>query len=301
MAQNAHFCLILLIGTLGLSALGAQDLYRGMPEQEIYFEMKGYPTSSAESQERKILIYPNNVRLILERGKLASAQGISLLEEKPEEEDPPLEDNSSSETAAPEKTAPEKLTEAETNPPLSNRRIPSFPSENLNDPLPPEMQISPQEESRLKALVQPQEPPNPETSPETESDFSSDEVFLDDGSSGGPQAGAFLVELLMGTLITLVILKIAVGLVGVTAFLPGLIAISLTDTLVRLGLGALFSATGFPLRGPVQILVSFFVLLYLVKGFTSAREWPTIIKVVVTTKVISFVALWLLAMFVLNF
>ena len=51
----------------------------------------------------------------------------------------------------------------------------------------------------------------------------------------------------------------------------------------------------------LQILVSFFVLLYLVKGFTSAREWPTIIKVVVTTKVVGFAVFWLLAMFVLNF
>lgn len=301
MVKQSRFRQLLFIWLALVSCLTAQELYVGMPEQEIYFEMKGYPTSTAESQDRKFLIYPNGIRIILRQGQLVSAEGIEVLEEKPPPGNTDVEPQPAPEPAPAPAPAPNPVPAPPESAPAVS--VPAFPSENPDEPLPEALVISEEEETRLKALSQPPVESAPAESESTDGagSASSEFDFGETGTGGSPQGVAFLVEFLIGTVITLVILKIAVSLVGVTAFLPGLIAIAVTDTLVRLGTGALFTAMAFPLGGPVQILVSFVVLLYLVKGFTSAREWPTIIQVVVTTKVVGFVAFWLLAMFVLNY
>ena len=285
----------LLLGAFLVSGFVQGQLYLGMEEQAVYFEMKGYPTSTAEAGSRKFLIYPNGVRLTVENGRLVAVEGMPFLKEKPPEEPEPEPDGGANEG---EVLIPPPMEEGPEPDPAGEMEvdfIPSFPSESVDDPVPPELAISPEESIRLQNLRQAAEG-EPEEVEEREA------AFEDYGSPGSVSPGGwvtvFLIELVISVLIGLIVLKVAAHLVGVTVFLPGLFAIALVDSLVRLGLGNVFLAMGWPLGGPLQILVSFFVMLYLVKGFTSAREWPTIIQLVVMTKVVS-VALWWLATLVL--
>ncbi len=285
--------LLLLTAAVLLPVLLQGQLYLGMEEQAVYFEMKGYPTSTAEAGSRKFLIYPNGVRLTVENGRLVAVEGMAFLTEKPTDEPEAGVEPSEAEVPAPppmeDRSEPDPVGEG------GAGSIPSFPSESVDDPVPPELAISEEERARLQNLRQAAEG-------EPEEVEGREALFEDYESSGGVSPGGwvrvFLVELLVSIVIGLIVLKVAAHLVGVTVFFPGLFAIALVDSLVRLGLGNVFLAMGWPLGGPLQILVSFFVMLYLVKGFTSAREWPTIIQLVVMTKVVS-VALWWLATLVL--
>jgi hypothetical protein len=228
-------------------------------------------------------------------------EGMAYLPEKPTPEAPPPIETA---PEGPEKAGPDPapatdgaVSERSGSPePVPAADIPSFPSEDLNTPVPPELRITDEEQARLEALTEPPEAPEAPGSWDTEEGFTFDEEIVGGGSI--LWIGA-IIQFFAMVVVTLIVLKIAVSITGVTAFFPGLIAIAFTDSLVRTGIGAAFREFGLPFGGPIQILVSFFVMLYLVKGFTSAREWPTIIKVVVMTKVVGIVLWWIVAMVIL--
>ena len=266
------------------------QVYLGMPKEELMFEI-GRPTSTLSRPGMEILIYPNNVRIIMRDGVVSQVEGMDYLMERPGSAG-----IASSEPNARPVMEPVPGNPGSNSPAAAQDSIPSFPRDPNS--IPPELQLSFEDQEKLEQQQVELEEELAEdlgTEWDDEEGWDAYEDWETEDSAGSGFVGG-LIAFFVQVIITLIILKITMEITGVSAFIPGLLAIALIDSALRMVLEVIWLQMGWPFFGPVSVMITFFAMLYLVKGFTSASQWPTIIRVVVMTKVVSAVALWLLFM-----
>ncbi len=276
--RNPGLYFRLLIG-LVVTAIGIHaEIYLGMERQALVWEL-GRPTSTLSRPGREILIFPNGARITLENGKVVEVEGMEYAMGPPEEGERPRQ--------------PEPAPEG--------GGIPSFPSSP--DSIPRDLQLTEAEQAGLRmqeAEIAEEAAARAELAATESVPITDTWEGWDDYEPSAPGIGSVLIGYGISMVITLIILKIAVNITGVSAFIPGLLAIAVIDTGIKALVEWIWGSAALPFLGPVVTLSSFIAMLYLVKGFTSATQWPTIIRVVVMTKVVAAIAAWVMIMAGLN-
>ena len=290
------------LGIFLLATFLPAKIHLGMSKQDLLFEL-GRPTSMLSRPGMEILIYPNDVKIILEDGVITEVDGMDYALDA---EAAGVSAGSGPGAEVPVSQPPAGVVpEPEPSVPLPEKddAIPSLPGEG--EALDPELRLTPADAAEIEKLEtavgaaggEPTDTAGDADRPTGETGWDAD---FDSAYEEPSLVSTLFRELIVNFVIMLVIVKITANITGVTAFWPGIVAIALIDSLVRSVMLLVWTKLDWWFYFEAQLLVSVIVLLYLVSAFSSAREWPTIIRFTVMTKVIAVVLSWIAFMFVLN-
>lgn len=295
-----------------------------MTKEDLVFQM-GNPKSSMSMKGNEILFYPNNVKIIIKNEKVTAIKGISHEFVNPDNNTGAQYEQRQTGIWKPDSKKGANIQESmveEVNPESVKQLMGA-----LNDSQSPSPTLDPfdvegeQEEALPQGLVDEIAPENvpesiqtnefiqsngeiiqpmamPELSPEVEAYLSGDPREPEPT----PVMEFFILGLLM-FFINIIAVKLACKFNAVEVFWGELCTISGINLVVYLSLEIMGSAMGiadmmdsFMIYDSIALLISF----PLIKKFTSATTVPTIIKVVLASRVISILIVYLLQIFVLS-
>lgn len=270
----------LLLPALLLATIAGAVVRYDMPKAELLQEL-GKPTSVLRKGNREVLIYPNNVRIEIEEGKVVSVKGIDLVAAEAAAANPPPVPAAPAEAKSPAEPGAKTETKAGA----------EEDDEDLGPTLTPEQQ---------KALAEMQAKLEKESAAASAKATAEIEKAITDLEEASSQPAEleehgfavldFVVELVVKWLLMLAALKLTAKYWGVDIEWQGLMLASAADTAVR----AVVIGVGEGLLGMFSVFyadeaIAAVVLVMVLRKVSTNQSLQQAVTVTLTSKVFSIV------------
>jgi len=294
--MRCRWSVLFSLGMLLLASLEAFGIRLGMTVEEVERSL-GPPNGMRQLADGQVWVYANGIFVEFTNGRVSRLRGI----------DTGIDNEIPQAVPAPEAPLPAATSEPATGGggggASDTEQVEPPSGQGVAQPASPDPGPSPPEESTADEQV-------PLNDPETATEKAQE--LWGDQSAYDPEAyedrPGWQVELIrIGTgfflpvILTAIFLMVAFHWVGAIADKWAILLIALIDRIVVLSVEFLFlTVLAFPTTFYAQHLASIVVMVPLVISLTHAKELPTALQVVITSKVAGMITFWLLLMVLLH-